>query len=92
MPAQVDPFGRDGGAGHCRVDHETWLGHEGHHHPIVGGVGLDVDDAGSRSADRIGDRRDDVEAPALGEIRDAFYKGSQTAPPATVWMTRFTPT
>jgi hypothetical protein len=58
----------------------------------MGCVGLDVDHAGARRFDRIGDGGDDVEPPALREIWDALYKGSQTAPPTTVCMTRFTPT
>jgi hypothetical protein len=58
----------------------------------VGGVGLDVDHAGARISDRIGDGGDDIEPPALRKIRDALYEGSQTAPPTTVRMTRFTPT
>jgi hypothetical protein len=58
----------------------------------VGGIRLDVDHPGARATDRIRDGGDDVEAATLREIRDALYKRSQTAPPATVWMTRFTPT
>jgi hypothetical protein len=58
----------------------------------VSGVGLDVDHAGARISDRIRNGGDDTEPPALRKIRDALYKGSQTAPPATVRMTRFTPT
>jgi len=58
----------------------------------VGGVGLDVDHARARVSDRIRDRGDDIEPAALRKIRDALYKGSQTAPPTTVRMTRFTPT
>jgi hypothetical protein len=58
----------------------------------MGGVGLDVDHTRARRFDRIGDGGDDVEPPAFREIWDALYKGSQTAPPTTVRMTRFTPT
>src|ERR1700694_2086498 len=90
--AEVDLFGRDRGAGHRRIDHDRRLGDEGDDHAGVGGVGLDVDDAGARGFDRIGDRGDDIEPPTLREIRDALYKGSQTAPPTTVCRTRFTPT
>src|SRR5712691_3829361 len=92
VPAQVDAFRRDGGAGHRRIDGERRLGHEGDHHAVVGSVGLDVYHAGARRFDRIGDGGDDFEPPAFREIRDALYKGSQTAPPTTVRMTRFTPT
>jgi hypothetical protein len=56
------------------------------------GIRLDVDHAGARGLDRIRDLGDDLEPAALGEIRDALYEGCQTAPPATVVMTRFTPT
>src|SRR4029077_18835301 len=90
--AQVDQFRRDGGAGHGRVDRARRLGHESDHHPVVGGVGLDVDHASARVSDRIRDGGDDVEPAALRKIWDALYKGSQTAPPTTVRMTRFTPT
>jgi hypothetical protein len=58
----------------------------------VGGIGLNVDHPRARGFDRVGDGGDDVEPPALRKIRDALYKGSQTAPPATVRSTRFTPT
>jgi hypothetical protein len=91
MP-QVDPLRRDRGAGHGRIDREGGLGDEGNHHPIVRGVGLDVDHAGARVADRIRDRGDDVKAAAFREIRDALYKGCQTTPPTTIVITRFTPT
>ena len=89
---QVDPLCRHGRAGHCRIDSERGLRDEGDDHAVVGGVGLDVDHAGARGFDRIGDGGDDVEAAAFREIGDALYKGSQSAPPTTVCRTRFTPT
>ena len=57
------------------------------------GVRLDVEhaDSGDRE-ERRPKGVDRLPVPALGEIGDALYEGSQTAPPATVWMTRFTPT
>jgi hypothetical protein len=58
----------------------------------VGSIRLDVDHSGARATDGIRDGGDDVEAAAFREIRDALYKGSQTAPPTTVCRTRFTPT
>jgi hypothetical protein len=58
----------------------------------VVGIGLDVDDPRAGGTDRIRNGGNDVEPPALREIRDALYKGSQTAPPTTVRSTRFTPT
>ena len=90
--AQVDPFRGNGSTGHRRIDGERGLRDEGDDHPVVGGIGLDVDHAGARGFDRIGDGADDVEAAAFREIRNALYKGSQTAPPTTVCRTRFTPT
>jgi hypothetical protein len=56
------------------------------------GIRLHIDNPGARIADRVGDRRDDVDAPSLGKIRDALYKGCQTTPPTTVRTTRLTPT
>ena len=90
--AQVDPFRRNGSAGHGGIDSERWLGDEGYHHAVVVSVGLDVDHPRARVTDCVGDGGDDVEPPPFREIRDALYKGSQTAPPATVCRTRFTPT
>jgi hypothetical protein len=89
---EVDPFRCDAGARHGGIDGEGGLGNESDHHPVVGGVGLDVDDAGARVSDRIRDLGDDLQAAAFREIRDALYKGCQTMPPATVLITRFTPT
>ena len=92
VAAQVDPFRGNGGTGDRRIDRERRLRDEGDDHPVVGGIGLDVDHAGARGFDRIGDGGDDVEAAPFREIRHALYKGSQTAPPTTVCKTRFTPT
>ena len=92
VAAQVDPFRGHGGTGHRRIDRECRLGHKGNDHAVVGGIGLDVDHAGARGFDRIGDGGDDVEAAPFREIGDALYEGSQTAPPTTVCRTRFTPT
>jgi hypothetical protein len=89
---QVDPLRPDRGAGHRRIDRERGLGDEGDHHPVVGGVGLDVDHTGARVSDRIRNRGDDIKATAFREIRDALYKGCQTTPPTTIVITRFTPT
>jgi hypothetical protein len=58
----------------------------------VRGIGLDVDDAGPGSLDRIRDLGDHLQPAPLGEVGNALYKGCQTTPPATVVMTRFTPT
>src|SRR6202023_2421079 len=89
---QIDAFGRNGGAGHRRIDRKAWLGDEGDDHPVMRGIGLDVDYAGARRLDRIRDLGDDLQPATLREIRDALYEGCQTTPPATVVMTRFTPT
>ena len=92
VAAQVDPFRGNGSTGHRRIDRKRRLRDEGDNHPVVGGVGLDVDHAGTRRFDRIGNGGNDIEPPAFREIRDALYKGTQTAPPTTVCKTRFTPT
>ena len=92
MLPQVDPFRGDRGPGHRRIDREAWFGDEGDHHPVMRGISLDVDHAGARGLDRIRDLGDDLQPAPLGEIGDALYEGCQTTPPATVVMTRFTPT
>ena len=92
MVAQVDPLRRNGGARHRRIDRQRRLGDEGDDHAVVGGIGLDVDHPRARRFDGVGNGGDDVEPPAFREIRDALYKGCQTAPPTTVCRTRFTPT
>ena len=84
MLAQVDSFGGDRGAGHRRVNRLVGRRHKGHHHPVVRGISLDIDDPRSRAADGVGDRADHVLATALRKIRDALYEGRQTTPPATV--------
>jgi len=48
MVAQVDPFRGNGGTGHRRIDRERRLSDEGDDHPVMGGIRLDVDDAGTR--------------------------------------------
>jgi hypothetical protein len=58
----------------------------------MGGIGLDIDHARARRLDRISDLGDDLQPASLGEVGDALYEGCQTTPPATVVMTRFTPT
>jgi hypothetical protein len=92
MMSQVDPFGGDVSPGHRRIDHEARLGDEGDHHPVVRGISLHVDHAGARGLDRIRDLGDHLQSAPLGEVGDALYEGCQTTPPATVLMTRFTPT
>jgi hypothetical protein len=56
------------------------------------GIRLDVDQPGAHVLDRIGDLGDDLQPAPLREVGDALYEGCQTTPPATVVMTRFTPT
>ena len=92
MVPQVDPFRGDRRSNHCRIDRQARLGDEGDHHPVMRRIRLDVDHAGARGLDRIRDLGDDLQPAPLGEVGDALYEGCQTIPPATVLMTRFTPT
>ena len=84
MPAQVDALRGHRGAGNGRFHRQVRFCHKCHHHPVVRGIGLDIDHPGPGGADRVTDRRDHVRTATLRKIRDALYEGRQTTPPATV--------
>jgi len=92
MVSQVDPLRGDVCPGHRRLDREARLSDEGNHHPVMRGIGLDVDQTRACRLDGVRDLADDLQPAPFGEVGDALYEGCQITPPATVLTTRFTPT